>query len=166
MHTQRFQKHDKNELLYLRGDDIALMTSSCTKNRIFAEKNVLDNGPTTCSNKGGCWFSAHDSAAHHHIFQNDRSLSYSDGDILMCQSFHNETVTLLVCKNVCKNLSLLLSNSLGGLVCTWQKSNMAAVWYSEWSLCQAYRCLTSLTGIQLNMTTLWYNWSAFTLRLT
>jgi len=45
MHTQRFQKHDKNELLYLRGDDIALMTSSCTKNRIFAEKNVLETVP-------------------------------------------------------------------------------------------------------------------------
>jgi len=27
---------------------------------------------------------------------------------------HNKAVILLVCKNVCKNLSLLLSNSLGG----------------------------------------------------
>jgi len=46
---------------------------------------------------------------------------------------HNDAVILLVCKNLCSNLSLLLSNLLGGLVCRWQKSNMAAIRYSEWS---------------------------------
>ena len=124
MHTQRFQKHDKNELLYLRGDDIALMTSSCTKNRIFAEKKHFRQRSHACSNKGGCWFSAHDSAAHHHIFQNDRSLSYSDGDILMCQSFHNETVTLLVCKKCVQKLITAVIKLTG-----WSGLYMAKIQY-------------------------------------
>ena len=48
MYTERFQKHNKNEFLCLPDDVIALTTSSCTKNCIFA-KNVLDDA---CSNKG------------------------------------------------------------------------------------------------------------------
>ena len=75
--------------------------------------------------------SVHDSVEH--ISLCVRCASYSVDKI------HNEAVILLVCKNMSKNLSLLLSNLLGGLVSWWQKANMAIVGYSEGSLCHA-RC--------------------------
>jgi len=104
MYTQRFQKHNKNEFLCLPDDVIALMTSSCAKIEFF-QKNVLDSGPQLFQQRGCCWYSgpwgpltqlsADDSVKHSvcvvSIFQNDRSLSDSSGDIIVS----DVSVTLL-----------------------------------------------------------------------